>query len=231
MYLDIKKPLSPVPAKGFTLVELMIALTIMLLVSMVTVKLSANIFSTNTQLIHMTQLTAELRSSIQIISRDVRRAGYTADALAGFLSTQPISSGVVMGALDNDGIADCLRVTYDDISEGKSDEVANVVYRLRTISGVGRVSIHYGENSSCDTSITDAAWVDMSDPLLIDINALQFVLDTSLTDIAENLNNGHMIQVGVEQVTITIDAVLRGNATINRSITNAVQIRNQYLRV
>ncbi|MGA9572896.1 MAG: prepilin-type N-terminal cleavage/methylation domain-containing protein [Lysobacterales bacterium] len=231
MYLMIKRPFRRVHSKGFTLVELMIALAISLVVSLATVKLSANVFSSNTQLIHMTQLTAELRSAMQIISRDVRRAGYDADALAGFLSTQAIMSGITVGDVDANGTADCLLVNYDDISEERSDQVANVVYRLRTIAGVGRISVHYGENSSCDTSITDAGWTDMSDPLLMNITALQFVHNDSLTDIAENLSNGHMIQVGVEQVSITISAALIANATISRSITDEVQIRNQYLRV
>jgi prepilin-type N-terminal cleavage/methylation domain-containing protein len=221
-------------SRGFTLIELMIALAIMLVVSMVTVQLSVSVFATNTQLIHMTQLTSEMRSTMQIISRDVRRAGYNSDALASFLTTQTISSGVVMGDPDESGATDCLQVIYDDISEGKSDETANVVYRLRTISGVGRVSVLYGDNAtviSCDTLVTDAGWVDMSDPLLVNIASLQFIHFDSQTDIAENLSNGHVIEVGVERVSITIDATLRDNATISRSIINEVQIRNQTLRV
>ena len=219
---------------GFSLIELMIALTIMLMVSLVSVQISANVFSTNTQLIHMTQLTGELRSAIQIISRDIRRAGYNADALAGFLTTQAIDSGVTMGTVDDAGAAECVHVTYDDISRGQSGVQANVVYRLRTVSGVGRLSVLFGDEDddySCDTAITDTDWVDLSDPLLVDISALQFIHNDSLTDIAENLNNGHMIQVGIEQISITITATLRSNDTISRTITNEVQIRNQYLRV
>jgi prepilin peptidase dependent protein B len=232
MYINSQKPWSSCQSSGFTLVELMIALTIMLVVSLAAVQLSASVFGTNTQLIHMTQLTSELRSAIQIISRDVRRAGYDSDALAGFLTTEEVSSGVTMGDdlddTDDDYVTDCLRVAYDDISSG--DEV-NAVYRLRTISGIGRVSVHYGDSTSCDTLITDGDWVDMSDPLLINITALQFVHNEDLTDIAENLNNGHMIQVGLEQVSITISATLRDRATVNRSITNEVQIRNQFVRI
>jgi prepilin peptidase dependent protein B len=232
MYIDANRPLPLRLSRGFTLIELMIALTIMLVASMVAVKLSANVFSTNAQLIHMTQLTSEMRSTMQIISRDVRRAGYDSDALAGFLTTEEVSSGVTMGDdlddTDDDYVTDCLSVTYDDISSGNE---VNAVYRLRTISGVGRVSVHYGDSTSCDTLITDGDWVDMSDPLLTNITALQFVHNEDLTDIAENLNNGHMIQVGLEQVSITISATLRDRATVNRSITNEVQIRNQFVRI
>jgi len=234
MYIDAKRPLPLRPSRGFTLVELMIALTIMLVVSMAAVQLSASVFSTNSQHIHMTQLSSEMRSTMQIMSRDVRRAGYNSDALAGFLTTQAINSGIAMGDPDVSGASDCVQVTYDDMSEGMSGRTANVVYRLRNISGVGRISALYGDNAtaiSCATLITDVGWVDMSDPLLVNITALQFVLKDSLTDIAENQSNGHMIQVGTEQVSITISAMLRTNASVNRSIVNEVQIRNEILRV
>lgn len=234
MYIDENYSLPQRPSRGFTLIELMIAMTIMLVVSMAAVQLSANAFGSNTQLLHMTQLTSEMRATMQMISRDVRRAGYNSDALAGYLTTQAINSGVAMGDPDDSGAADCLQVTYDDISEGRSDKTANAVYRLRTISGVGRISVLYGDNEddiSCNTLITDDGWVDMSDPLLINITVLQFVHDISLTDIVENLSNGHMIQVGIEQVSINIGATLRNHATISRMITNEVQIRNQTLRV
>lgn len=234
MYIiDANRPLPLHLSRGFTLIELMIALTIMLVVSMVAVQFSASVFATNTQLIHMTQLTSEMRSTMQIISRDVRRAGYSSDALAGFLTTQAIDSGITMGVEVN-GAADCLQVTYDDMSESLSGKTANVVYRLRTISGVRRISVLYGDNAtdiSCDTLVTDVGWVDMSDPLLVNITALQFVHNENLTDIAENRSNGHMTQVGIEQVQITISAMLSGNATISRTITNEVQIRNQILKV
>lgn len=232
MYLRTAQASRPGLSRGFTLIELMIALTIMLVVSLVTVQLSANVFGTNAQLIHMTQLTSEMRSAVHIISRDIRRAGYDSDALAGFLTTEAVSSGVTMGSdldgTDDEYIAECVLVTYDDINTG--DEVS-VVYRLRTIGGIGRVSVNYDAGASCVTAVTDNGWVDMSDPLLINVTELQFIHNEDLTDIAENLDNGNMIQIGLEQVGITITATLTGRTTVVRSISNQVQIRNQLIRI
>lgn len=227
MYISPDNQSSPGSARGVTLIELMIALTIMLVVALVTVQVSANVFRTNTESIQMIQLTQEMRSAIQLVSRDIRRAGYNDDSLASFLSTQAISSGITMGDLDADGVANCLQVRYDDL-EGTAK---SVVYRLRVVNTVGRLSAHFGATATCDTLISNSGWVDISDPVLSDISGLQFVLDNSLTDIAENLSNGNTIQVGVEQISIVISATLRSNEAVNRSITNEVQIRNQYLRV
>lgn len=227
MHLGVKNRLSYCIAKGFTLVELMIAMVIMLVVTLATVQISANVFSTNTEAVHMIQLSQEMRSVIQLISRDIRRAGYNDDSLAGFLATQAINSGVTMGDLDENNVANCLRIQYDDL-----DGVAkNAVYRLRVVSEVGRVSANFGAAATCDTAITDANWVDISDPILSHISGVEFVLDNNLIDIAENLSNGNTIQVGVEQISVIISATLRSNPTVTRSITNEVQIRNQFLTV
>ena len=227
MHLGIRKPVAANAARGFTLVELMVAMVIMLLLAVATVKIEANMFRTNTEAIHMIQLSQEMRAAIQLITRDIRRSGYNDDSLASFLSTQAIGSGVTMGGPDANDTVSCLQVRYDDLD----GSAKNVVYRLRVISAVGRVSAHFGAVATCDTTITDAGWVDLSDPLITHVLGLEFVLDGHLTDIAENLNTGNTIQVGVEQINITINARLRANTAVTRSITNEVQLRNQYLRV
>ena len=227
MYLGTCKPLPVTSARGFTLVELMVAMVVMLILAVATVKIEANMFRTNTEAIHMIQLSQEMRSAIQLIARDIRRSGYNDDSLASFLSTQAIGSGVTMGALDANNIASCLQVRYDDLD----GNAKNVVYGLRVISAVGRVSAHFGADASCDTTVADAGWVDITDPINTRVLGLEFSLDNHLTDIAENLNTGNTIQVGVEQISITINARLRTNTAVTRSITNEVQLRNQYLRV
>jgi Tfp pilus assembly protein PilW len=227
VHLKANKTPRPHPAGGFTVVELMISMVIMLLVALAMVQISANVFRTNSEAVHMAQLSQELRSVIQLISRDIRRAGYNDDSLAGFLATQDISSGVTMGDLDANDVASCLRIQYEDL-----DGVArNAVYRLRVVSEIGRVSAHFGADASCDTAADDSGWVDISDPLLSDISTVEFVHQDHLTDIAENLSNGHMIQVGLEQISILVGATLRSNTAVTRSIRNEVQIRNNYLKV
>jgi prepilin-type N-terminal cleavage/methylation domain-containing protein len=227
MHLSSRKPLPSGSTSGFSLIELMIAMVIMLIVTMVTVKIEANVFRTNTESIRMIQLSQEMRSAIQLVARDIRRSGYSVDSLANFLSTRPISSGVTMGTLDANGVASCLQIRYDDLA----GNAKNVVYRLRVMSAVGRISANFGADATCNTPVSDAAWMDISDPIQTHVLALEFVLDDHLTDIAENLSTGNTIQVGVEQISITINARLRSNVSVNRSITNEVQLRNQYLRV
>lgn len=212
---------------GFTLVELMVAMVIMLFVGVVTIFLSAGVFQANTKSIHMIQLTQEMRSAIQLISRDIRRSGYRDDSLASFLATEAIASGVSMGDVDVNNIAECLQVRYEDLDGNDK----NAIYRLRVLNSIGRVSAHFGVDASCDTAVNDAGWVNVSDPVLTNVTALEFVLQNQLTDVAENLSAGTTIQVGLEQVSIVITANLRSDPNVNRSIVTEVQLRNQYLTV
>lgn len=214
-------------SRGFSLIELMLAMLIMIIASTTMVQIAANVFRTNTQSIQMIQLSQGMRSAIQLISRDIRRSGFNSDALANFLTTEAISSGVTIGGLDANNTANCLQVQYENL-EG---EARNAVYRLRVISDVGRVSAHFAANATCATAVSDIAWVDITNPLLSNISTLGFVLNSQLTNVAKNTINGNVIQVGLEQISIVISASLRTNDTVNRSIINEVQIRNQYLTV
>lgn len=223
----VGRPAQHRPATGFTIVELLVAMALALVIAVITTSFAGNVFKSNTQSIYMVQLSQEMRSAIQLISRDIRRSGYADDALARYLSTQAIDSGVTLGQLDANGVAGCLQVSYETLAGAP----VNAVYRLRTISGVGRVAAHFGTTASCATEVTDLGWSDITDPFLADVSALEFQRSASQTDIAENPDTGNVIQVGVEAISIRISASLHSDDTVNRTITNRMQLRNQYLTI
>lgn len=212
---------------GFTIIELLIALFVTMVISLITAKFAVNVFRSNTESVLMIQLSQEMRSAIQLISRDIRRSGYEDDALARYLATQEVVSGVSLGPIDANGGADCVQLTYEDL--GGTD--VSAVYRRRVIADVGRVAANFQAGANCDTPLDDAGWVDVTDPLLTDVQALEFRHFDSLTDIAENSGTGNVIQVGVESIYISISAELASNDSIARTITNRVQLRNQFLKV
>lgn len=212
---------------GFTMVELMIAMVIAIAVTLMTVSMSSSVFSANTEAVHMVQLTQQVRSAMQLISRDIRRAGYEDDVLSRFLSNQEVSSGVTMGPLDEQDSANCLQVEYEDLD----GTAVNSVYRLRVVQTVGRIAANFDADATCATSILADGWVDITDPLLTDVDSLVFVRSEQLTDIAENQDTGNVIQVGVQQISILINASMRENAAIQRVIVNEVQLRNETLTV
>ena len=65
---------------GVSLVEAMIALALSMIVVASMVAVMANSMGTATRIIEMSQLTDELRNSMSMMTRDVRRANYSANA-------------------------------------------------------------------------------------------------------------------------------------------------------
>jgi type IV pilus assembly protein PilW len=66
--------------RGATLIELLIGLALSLIVTSSMVVLMSNSLGTATRIIQMTQLTDDMRNAMSMVSRDVRRANYSAYA-------------------------------------------------------------------------------------------------------------------------------------------------------
>ena len=65
---------------GVTLIEALISLALSMIVTSTMVMLMANSLGTTSRIIQMSQLTGELRNAMLMITRDVRRANYSANA-------------------------------------------------------------------------------------------------------------------------------------------------------
>ena len=64
---------------GVTLIETLIGLALSVIVTVSMVSLMANSMGSATRIIQMSQLTDELRNTMSMMSRDIRRANYTAN--------------------------------------------------------------------------------------------------------------------------------------------------------
>lgn len=74
---------------GFTLVELMVSLVIGLIVTGAVLAFTMSSLNSNSDYVQSTQLTQELRSTIDYASRELRRAGYDENAISYY--SQPVS--------------------------------------------------------------------------------------------------------------------------------------------
>jgi type IV pilus assembly protein PilW len=68
--------------RGFTMIELMIALVVGLIVSGAAVALVAAMGKSNSDTVRATRLTQELRATVEVIARDMRRARSDTDPIA-----------------------------------------------------------------------------------------------------------------------------------------------------
>ena len=106
--------------KGFTLLELMVAGLISLIVTSGMVILMASTLGTGTQAIKMTQLSAEMRTAMQIMTRELRRANYHSGWATCFGDTDCLVTEVVNAKITEINIkkdfvpdGDCFSFYYD----------------------------------------------------------------------------------------------------------------------
>jgi type IV pilus assembly protein PilW len=95
--------------RGLTLIELMIAMVLGLLVSGAALALVASIIKSNTETIRATRLTQELRTTAEVISRDLRRARSVSDPISNIGASTLLSA---CNAVDV-STAGCVTYGYD----------------------------------------------------------------------------------------------------------------------
>ena len=213
--------------RGFSLIELMVALVVGSMFTLSAVVVMSNSLARSSDSVRMVQLSQELRSTLSMVSSEVRRSGFDIDPLAFYQSSQAITSGLAMGTLDGSGNANCLRVSYED----KAGVTWNAVYRLFTTNSIGRVSINMDAAATCATASGADGWAQITDPTLTHVTALNFSRVVDEKNLGINAVTGNNIMMGTETVLISITGQLVEDATISRTVENEINLRNRYLSV
>jgi prepilin-type N-terminal cleavage/methylation domain-containing protein len=170
------------PAAGFTLVEMMVALVAGLIVSAALIAFVLSSLKSNGEYVQSTRLTQELRNTLDLVTRDLSRAGYNDDSLrfVSLPSNSPfapvfikdltpfVTSGTVATYVnaDTDG---CVLYAYDRTFPigykgiATCDDVlgcgtaGDVDIANGEIRGMRRVCIDGACNSSSDTGVIEYA--------------------------------------------------------------------------
>lgn len=223
---------------GMTLIELMVAMVVSLIVTGAMVAVMANTLGTGTRTINMTHLTQQLRTAMQIMSRDLRRANYLVPAQAisciqnvNCLTDLGISNKVGIVEIgddtDGDGFGECFSFWLDRDSNGSVERTG---FRLAVTSGVGRIEILTDDTStSLDANnCPNGTWVAITDPDTIDVNSFD-VDDSDVYNLAINTGGATL---NVQKIRLELDAELvsTGNVgyAIRRVIGDEIRVRNDY---
>lgn len=141
-------------ARGFSLVELMVALAAGLIVSGAVIAFLLSSMKSNGEYVQSTRLTQELRNTLDLVTRDLSRAGYNDNSLL-FVSLPNVSKFAPMFIKDNApivtaGTAD----TYDN-----ADPRGCVIYAYDRTFPLG-----YKDDGTCDdvTGCGTAGQIDLA---------------------------------------------------------------------
>jgi len=215
---------------GFSLMEAVVAMSISLVVTAAMVALMANSLGNTSRIVNMTKLSDDMRSTMSMLTRDVRRASYNADAMFCYGNDDCYTDGSVTmpGDVTVSGGNDCFTFLLDRDNDGDSTENNAGGFRRVTQGTVGLLEMWVGGNAP-NCAATDSQWVRITNPDSMDITT--FSVDTSLSYTQEIFNDGagKVISQKVRKLRFLIDGRLVTDNTISRRMEDVISVRNDLL--
>lgn len=221
---------------GVGLVELMVSITLGMLVVGASIGVYISAFGANSNALRMARLNNDLRAAMTFIVRDLRRAGYDADAQGGpagqsDFRTITLWNGVrAGGAAITSGVGKSITFTYDRDSDGILDDDDDFYDDGDAVleAGEGALGFSYDEtNDAIETRTGAANWEDITDPAVVRITA--FAITEASPTAFSVTNAGVTSTIQVRSFTITIEGELVRDATVKRAIKEVVRLRSEVL--
>jgi len=232
---------SPRRAAGFSLVELMVALVAGLIVSAALVAFTMSSFRSNGEYVLSTRLTQELRNSLDLVMRDLRRAGYDQGAMDLLAS----DTGSPFAAMHVE--AECVIYAYDRESPDGSGFIDGVVdVDNGEVRALRRVEVDYadqedvgvieyavsadGERPACDGDGADydqfppqcnddSTWCPLSDPSILNITEFALADNRTIVGTAPT-------QVVLRDIGVQISGQLANSTEFTRTVKSSVRVRS-----
>lgn len=222
--------------RGFGLIELMVSIAIGLIVVGGITSLVVATLRTNTDNYRMTRLTQDLRSSMTLISRELRRAGYDRDAVYDFGRGGHVANNFEMVRLfDSNGNelqvengigtanpATCIIYGWDENGNGTGDPGEFRGFRLDGNDNVLEMKMQGGEgDASCGTG----PWEDLTDPELIQIDnfAITTVNGAPAPTVTDSAGNPILT---VRELVVRLEGSVTGDDSMTRKIEETIRVRN-----
>ena len=240
--------------KGMTLIELLVAAVISLIAVSGMVAVMANTLGTSAQTIEMTRLSNDMRTAMQIMTRELRRANYhpawiSCYGNAGCLSDLSYTARIGQVQIGSSVSAnDCMWFWYDrpqtcptascTVAELAAVQVAVTAesvaaFRRAVTDGVGRIQMTTTRTDAASCSAS-ADWVDITDPNVIDVLSFTVSNDQSIEETISKTGDKLFTQkIGLDMTAKlkadpSVPAWIRSNANASRRLTEFINVRNNY---
>lgn len=232
-------------ARGFSLVELMVSLVAGMIVAGAVLAFTVSTVQSSAEYVTATRLTHDLRSTIDYISRELRRAGYDQDYMAQL--AQVVGSGTQSAFspifLSVDG--DCVIYSYDRLpgDPGVVDPENGEIRGIRRVveGGVGVIEVastDAGVSSiACDDDSADyttypatcnAGWCALSDHRILDVTELE-IIDTG-SSVIEAGSGVAAMPLRIREFKIELGGRLVSDSDVARGVESRVRVRADCLR-
>lgn len=210
-------------SRGMSLVELMVGLTIGLFIVAGTLTLFANQVSSARRLLQEARLHHEMRSAMDLVTRDLRRAGAWDNAVLG-VAARPNAYQPIVVFNDAPG-ADRIQhqFTRDAATPARGAENdivdSNEAFGFRLRSGVLQMML----GGSGYQPLTDPAAINVTRFDIVDGTLAALQLPSACRG---TCSGASCPTLTVRAYTLTMTAQLASDSTVQRTLTTAVRPRN-----
>jgi hypothetical protein len=220
---------------GASLMEVLIAMSISLIVTMGMIALMGNSLGTTSRIIKMTKLSDDMRVAMQMMTRDLRRSSYNANSMFCYANEDCDTDGAITAAGDitiNDA-DNCLTFLMDRDHDGDSTDDDAGGFRHVTVDSVGIIEMWSGDNApNCDDAAGADGWVQITNPENMDITEFEVVDDEpglSYTQLVQDDGNGNTLSQRIRKVRMEIRGRLVVDNGITRQMEDIITVRNDML--
>jgi len=190
--------------KGFTLIELMIAMMLGLIVIGAAISIYISTVASSSSTIKSARLNYDLESSMSLMLNDIRRAGYWGGAADGVAINNPftnanpnllapLSSSITNITINDTG--DCILYSYDADESGintpndTTDDIgANEFYGFKLEDNSIKIRTSGTATNDCD----NGTWENFIDESLLTIESVEFSFEAiDAGGVADDIANGN----------------------------------------
>ena len=213
---------------GATLIELLVGLALSMIVTSSMVVLMSNSLGSATRIIQMTQLTDDMRNAMSMVSRDIRRANYSANSAYCYSNSD---CGVDGSANQTAAViqANCVIFNLDRNQDGDATTDDAGGFRRVLDNGVGVIEMWVGDSSAACNDASGGDWIPLTDPDLVNFTAFDFTLNDITGSVVDE--NGATLTQHTREIAMVIAAQLVIDPTVTRRIEDSIKVRNDFLEV
>jgi hypothetical protein len=229
-------------------VEILIALLLSSIVSASAILMFSSSMHSNSRLMQYTLLSNELRTSIQMMSRDVRRAGYTAGAqwcLANtlcqpgttidlpeslaILDPLPLLENIELPAgIQISDAGDCFVFELDRDQDATINDGDYGGYRHSESDSVGVLLTWIGTTAP-DCALNSDSWAPVTNPAMIDISGFTVDDSGSFDEVVSSDLLGNSTTQRIRRIRLLLTGRLVRDGEVNETIETTVDVRNDIL--
>ena len=207
--------------RGLSIVELMVGVTIGLFILAGATMVLTTQLGDNRRLLLEAQVQQDLRSTVDLISREIRAAGYWGNAYTQVwkaTATNPYSASPLVAT------ANSTSLEYYKSLEANTDNNSidpNEYGGFRLNASTHTIEVQLGSDN----------WQQLTDPAVLTVTQFTLVPNTVAVDIPPSVPGAaSTLKLCSRDVTLTIIVRAVHDAAVQRSISNRIRLRNDVVK-